>query len=576
MAKGNSTFNISLKLLTAQFNKGIKDIQRQIRGLGNFVKGAFAIGSITAFGRQVVQVAADFEDSMARVRAVSNASNHELKMMTEEARKLGASTKYTASEAANALENLTRNGMSATDATKSLSGVLKLAQANAIGLAQAADIVTNTLNIFGLSADEVTRVNDVLSATCANSATDITLLAEAIVGVGPVAKIMGKSIEETAAAIGALANKGVKGSEAGRALGAMYSRLANQSPKAAAALAKYGISIDEARLKSQSLSETLDMLAKSGIGDSISALNDVFGRNYAKTIASLITTQDEFNKMLEKTQGAAGTTQRMFEQGVGSTKEAIATLKSAYESFLESLGSKTSGVFNGVIKLLTRFINAMKNSGTAITTVISAVVIALNVKFAKALVNVKKEAAKTGVVLKGLSATMTTLKTVAQGAYAAMGGWVGILITIASIALPAIVNKVSQLNAVNKNLAKAEAEAAGQAEKERAVLNKLHSIAADELRTREEREEAIKRIKEIQPGYNGMLNEECKLINDNKEALDKYCDALEASIILKAKEAELERLVAERQELIKKKLDAEQNGPSFWDKAAAAFSGMCG
>ena len=576
MAKGNSTFNISLKLLTQQFNKGVKDVQRQIKGLGNFIKGAFAIGSITAFGRQVVQVASEFEDSMARVRAVSNASNQELKTMADEARRLGASTKFTASEAANALENLTRNGMSAGDATKSLAGVLQLAQANAIGLAEAADILTNTLNAFGLAAKDTSRVNDVLSVTCANSATNVSLLYEAMIGVGPIAKIMGKSIEETAAALGVLANKGVKGSEAGKALGAMYQRLASQSPQAEKALVQYGLKIDESKLKSQSFQDTLQELADSGIGNSIEALSKVFGKNYAKTIASLINDTEAFNQMLGKTQDAAGTTARMFKQGVGTTKEALATLNSAYQALLEQLGSRTSGVFNSIIKGLTNIVNALQNTKTAVATVISAVVIALNVKLSKAMLKVRTEASKTGVVLAGLKGTITALKTVIQGAYAAMGGWVGILITIASVALPGIINKIEKHNDEVREMADAEASATAEARKEEIVLRKLYDIAKDETKSITLRKKALDEIKSTVKEYHGVISEEGKLENDNTEAIGKYCEALKAKMVLQTREARLQKLIQDREIAAAEALAAETAGPSFWDKLASFYSGMSG
>ena len=142
MAGNKTSMNISLRLMAGQFTKGLKNIRRQIDTFGRYIRSAFALGSVTAFGRSVVKVGADFENAMARVRAVTNASSMELKTMRNEAERLGATTRYTATEAAGALENLTRNGMTAAQATRSLSGVLQLAHANSIGLAEAADMVT--------------------------------------------------------------------------------------------------------------------------------------------------------------------------------------------------------------------------------------------------------------------------------------------------------------------------------------------------------------------------------------------------------------------------------------------------
>lgn len=370
MAAKSSTFNISVKLLTQQFNKGIKDIQKQIRGVGNFIKGAFALGSVVSFGKQMVQTAMDFEDGMAKVRAVSNATTEQMKMMADEARKLGATTRYTATEAAGALENLVRNGMSASEATKALAGTLQLAQANAIGLSEAANIVSNTLNMFGLSAKETTRVNDVLSATASNSATNISMLYEALVNAAPAARLLGISIEETSAAIGALAQRGVTGANAGTALRIALTKMIN--PKNVAKMQELGISIDENTIKTEGLIGAVKKLREANLSgtDAIA----IFSERGAMLMQQLIGAYEEFEYMLEITKDSAGTTARMFEQGVGSTRAAIDTLKSTYEAFLESLGSRTSGVVNGAIGFLTKLIKNFETVGGTLLNIASVIV----------------------------------------------------------------------------------------------------------------------------------------------------------------------------------------------------------
>ena len=258
MAKNGLTLKALLQLETKQFQQGLNKIKRQLNGFGNFLKSAFAVGSITAFGKQMVNVSKDFEDAMARVKAITNASTEDFEKMSKEARKMGETTRYTASEAAAALENLTRNGMSASQATKALSGVMQLAQANAIGLAEAADIVTNTLNMFGLSVENTTRVNDVLSSTAGNAATNITELYEALVNAAPAAKTLGFNIEEVSAAIGALAQKGVKGSDAGTQLRMSLTKMAD--PTIIKKMQEMGVAIDEQSMKEEGLLKTVEKL----------------------------------------------------------------------------------------------------------------------------------------------------------------------------------------------------------------------------------------------------------------------------------------------------------------------------
>lgn len=470
MAK-NQTFNISLRLLSTQFKKGMKDVQKQLRGFGNFVKSAFAIGSITAFGRQMVNVGKDFEDAMSRVKAVSNATEKEFKAMQKEAQRLGATTRYSATEAANALENLTRNGLSASQATKALEATLQLAGANAIDLATAADICTNTMNAFGLQVKDLTRINDVLASTCASSATNINDLYEAMVVAGPYSKIMGKSLEETAAALGVLANNGIKGSAAGKAIAAMYQRLSSITPKAAKAMAKFGLDIDESTVKSQSLFETLQQLANSGIGESVEALSDIFGKNYAGSIAQLINNLDDFNDMLDTTTHSAGTVSRMFKDGVGSTKNAFDTLKSTYESFLISLSQKTSGVIKGVVNLLTNLINNFKTVHGTILNLASILVPFI----LKGIRNIQATYKAAGAKIIATSAAIKT----------AIGGWIDILITAVTwigTALVASLGKYSKaVNEAKKEMKNTETEIVSMKGKVESLISTLSKNGKESL-----------------------------------------------------------------------------------------------
>ena len=244
------------------------------------MKSAFALGSITMFGRQLVQVGKDFENAMARVQAVSNATQEEFRKMSAEAQRLGSTTRYTATEAAEALENLTRNGMSAANATKALSGVLQLAQANSIGLADAANIVTNTLNMFNLGVEQTGRVNDVLSSTASHAATDINLLYEAMVNAAPAANVLGFSIEEVSSAIGALAQRGVKGAEAGTKLRIAFQKMAD--PKVIGKMHDYGIQVDENTMKTEGLRKTVEKISKANL--SLGELGKIFDAKSAMAV----------------------------------------------------------------------------------------------------------------------------------------------------------------------------------------------------------------------------------------------------------------------------------------------------
>ena len=455
MAKNGLTLKALLQLETKQFQQGLNKIKKQLNGFGNFLKSAFAVGSITAFGKQMVNVSKDFEDAMARVKAITNASTTEFEAMSKEARRMGETTRYTASEAAAALENLTRNGMSASQATKALSGVMQLAQANAIGLAEAADIVTNTLNMFGLSVENTTRVNDVLSSTAGNAATNITELYEALVNAAPAARVLNFDIEEVSAAIGALAQAGVKGADAGTQLRMSLTKMAD--PKIIAKMQEMGVQIDEQSMKEEGLLKTVEKLRDAHLD--LTDLVKIFSQRGAVGMQQLINSYEDFNKLLVVTKNSAGTTARMFQDGVGTTRKELDTLRSMYEGLLLTIGSKTSGVINGAVKQLQNLINNFKSvTGTLMN--IASVVVPLLVR-------------KIMVLGKTAGTTLAAIKTGVAGVKAAMGGWVTIIATLVTWIGTALYGAWAKVNQPIKDAKKNMGEVQANTEKMKNAANDL-------------------------------------------------------------------------------------------------------
>lgn len=359
---------------TAMFKKQIKSAQGTLNHFtkvsvdaGNTIRkafvNAFAITSAYDFFNNLIKVGSGFEDQMARVKAVTNATTTQLKMMEQEAARLGATTAYTASQAAKALENLTRNGLSARKATKSLSSVLELAGANAIELAEAADIVTNTMNMFQLQVEDLNKVNDVLSATCANSATNITDLYEAMKYAGSTANLFGISLEETSAALGVLANMGIKGSDAGTALRSMLLRLAAPTTKAADVLREYGLEIDQTTIKMDGLEKTIKKLYDSGIGNDVAALQVLFGKQFGGTNAALINSYGSLVNMNQITASSEGTAARMFKQGMGEFKAATDTFSSNLESAMIQLFNNIKPIGIWLLNTMNDIVSMAKSTG---------------------------------------------------------------------------------------------------------------------------------------------------------------------------------------------------------------------
>lgn len=363
-------FVVSFRLLDKEFKKGIGGIKAQMNKLKGFATTALAGLGIANFGKSMIEAGKNFESGMARVKSVTNATEAQMKMMSDEAERLGATTKYSASQAAGALENLTRNGLKAEQATKALSKTLQLAQANSMELADAADLATNVMNGFGLTVDQLTRVNDNLSSTASHSATNALELGEAIKTVAPLANNCGISIEEVSAALGTLANVGIKGSDAGTALKQVLIGLSSETPKGAKAMAKYGLNINQATIAADGLSGTLKKLAESGIGQDNQALADVFGRRAFAGAAAVINNYEKFVDLHKTLQASSGETARMFSQASGNMDKAIKGLQSAWEALLISIFRSGEGGLVAPINALSDGIRKVRDN---ISTVVSAV-----------------------------------------------------------------------------------------------------------------------------------------------------------------------------------------------------------
>lgn len=506
MAVGKGmTFKMVARLVTKDFEKGIGKLKRQLSIFGNFLKGAFTIGSITMFGKAMVEASMEFEDAMARVKSVCNATTEEMQMMTAEARKMGETTRYTATEAAKAMENLVRNGLSAQQATKALSSVLQLAQANAIGLDEAAVILTNTLNMFNLNVNEAARVNDVLSSTAANTATNVSELYDALANAAPVASVLGFNIEEVNAALGALAQRGVKGADAGTQLRMAFVKLTD--PAILKKLKEYNINIDEQTIKADGLAGTFRKLYNAQL--SMTQLVDIFSQKGAAGMANLIMAYQQFERVLNITENSMGTTERMFGQSMGNMNQEIKVLISVWESFLITMGNKTSGIFVGIVRLLQNLINNFKTVGGTIMNLASVAVPLLSKGITYLVTRFK--AASAAAVAAG-----TTMKI-------AMGDVIGIVATLVTWVGTALVGAYNRSNAALKEANNQLGETKAKWIETKDELKKIYDQLGPET---DERTMAgiVNKLCEMFPEFADIISESAK--NTNIDGWKKLKDVL--------------------------------------------------
>lgn len=226
------------------------------KAMGGFGKAA-AVGGMAAIAAVPIKVGADFEATMSRVGAVSGATQEELAKLTAQARELGATTVWSASEAAEGMTYLSMAGFNTEQMMQAMPGMLDLASAGAIDLASAADIASNILSGFGLKASEIGRVGDVLTNTFTKSNTSMSSLGETMKYVAPIAATTGVSLETVSAMAGKLGDAGIQGSEAGTALRAIISRLVAPSAAGMKALNALGVSTTDAAGRLRDMPEVL-------------------------------------------------------------------------------------------------------------------------------------------------------------------------------------------------------------------------------------------------------------------------------------------------------------------------------
>lgn len=316
--------------------------------------------------RSGIGTLAQYGQEMSTVRAVTQATSSQFAALSEEARRLGATTRFSASEAAQGMTFLARAGFSAEQALAATESTLTLAQAGALGLGQAADIASNVLTGFRLEVEQTGRVVDVLAFAANNSNTTVGQLGEAMSMVAPVAAGLGVSLEEAAAAVGALSDAGIQGTRAGTGLRRVLSTLESPTAQAQAILADLGLTTDQVRVSQVGLTQAMTALARAGIdtGTALELFGDRGGPAF-EVLSSAIPRVTELNQAL---QGAAGTAERVAGVMDDNLNGALLAVRSASEevilAFGDLSGTGLEDAARGIADAL-RFVAA--NAGTVAT-----------------------------------------------------------------------------------------------------------------------------------------------------------------------------------------------------------------
>ena len=530
---------IKLTLDDAALQKGLEQAHgklkafKQAEAVVNQMAVAFTALNVPIIG--AMKSFAAFDDQVRMVRAVTGATAGAMAELTEQAKQLGRETSFTASEVASGMLALGRMGLTPEEIKNTIRPMMDLSRVTGTELGQAAEIAANNMRVFGLQAADMSEIADLLSVTANSSAQTLTDLGEALKMAGPHAKRAGADLKDTAAAIGILANMGIKGSLAGTALGKSYKKLAD--PKTIDYLKQYGVETLNADGSLRRMRDTLVDIAKAmqkmTNAQQIAFMEKVFdarGSLGGGTLAVNTAAIDEFVKKLDKASGDTAKKAEEMEAGIGG---ALRKLGSAAEGVSLAFGELISVSFLPLVEKLSDVCGWLRKvvseNGNVIGSITKALYLVLGAGAALKVVTMFYH----GIVniLLPLGKLIKMLFTVK--ALAIMTN--PIVITLAAVAAVLTTIAVHTSNAAKKMREYAEAQ------KEAADKATALRIAGDKQRQEDRaRFERLKDLEEVSKKAKltaAEMKEAEQIINDLEPYGSKYwsmLDKIQGKLILTA------------------------------------------
>lgn len=366
----DGTVKIGTELDSSGIKKGIEDINGTAKSgfskfseIGKNALSVFAGNMLTEVVSQaknaagaVLNIGMNFESGMSKVQAISGASGEDLAALTDKAKEMGAKTKFSATESAEAMQYMAMAGWKTGDMLNGIEGIMNLAAASGEDLATTSDIVTDALTAFGLSAQDSTHFADVLAQASSNANTNVGMMGETFKYVAPVAGAMGYSAEDVATAIGLMANSGIKASQAGTSLRTILTRMAKPTKEVQTAMDQLGVSVIDSDGNMKSLHEIMDDL-RSGF----SGLSEAEKVNMAATLGetdgmsgllAIVNASDrDYQKLTDSINNCSGAAESMAETMQDNLEGQLTILGSTAESLALEIYESVKGPLTDMTKL---------------------------------------------------------------------------------------------------------------------------------------------------------------------------------------------------------------------------------
>ena len=413
----------------------LADVGAKMEKTGDAISGAGkklmpVSGAVAGLGAISVKTAADFDTAMSKVAAVSGATGEDFDKLRAKAREMGSKTKFSASEAAEAMNYMAMAGWKTEDMLSGVEGIMNLAAASGEDLATTSDIVTDALTAFGLSAKDSGHFADVLAAASSNANTNVSMMGESFKYAAPVAGALGISAEDTSVALGLMANAGIKASQSGTSLRTGLTNLAKPTKQMQSYMDKYNIALIKNEDGSVDLRATMADLRKKmgGLSESeqAAAASAIFGKNSMAGWLAIINASDkDFDKLTGAIDNCDGTALEMAETMQDNLMGQITILKSQLQELAISFGDALMPMIRKVVSALQSFVdrlNSMSEGQRNAIIRIGMFVAALG----PMLVVIGTVISKVGIAIQGFTKLIPVFTKV-SGAVSKAGGMMGIL-----------------------------------------------------------------------------------------------------------------------------------------------------
>ena len=419
-----ATTNTALSKIDVAGQK-METVGNSIAGAGKKMMGVTTV--IGGVGVAAVKTAADFDSAMSQVAAVSGATGKDFDALRNKAREMGAKTKFSATEAAEAMNYMAMAGWKTEDMLDGIEGVMNLAAASGEDLAATSDIVTDALTAFGLSAKDSGHFADILAAASSNANTNVSMMGETFKYCAPIAGALGFSAEDTAEAIGLMANAGIKSSQAGTALRTIMNNLAGDVKISGKAIGDVTIATTNADSSMRDLS---DILAdcRSAFGnltesEKAQAAESLVGKNAMSFLALMNAGEDDIAKLSSAIDNCDGSAEKMAMTMQDNLAGQLTILKSQLQELAISFGDILMPAIRSIVSKLQGFVDKLNgmDEGTKRTIVTIALLVA---SIGPLLVIIGTAISKIGVAMQGvvkLANCISKLKVSVQGGTGVLG-----------------------------------------------------------------------------------------------------------------------------------------------------------